>query len=184
MVRDVDISAMNKLLLPLVFLCVSLTCIGYTAEQIKECRQAAELGDAKAQYSLGGMYADGKGVAEDDAAAVKWFQKAAYQGDVMAQFSLGVMYADGEGVVEDYTEAVKWFSKAAEQGYAKAQVNLAVMYSAAGDYVTSYKWLNIAAAQGNERAKKGRGIIYKDMTKEQINEAQKLSREWLANYSK
>jgi TPR repeat protein len=58
------------------------------------------------------------------------------------------------------------------------------MYSAAGDYVTSYKWLNIAAAQGNERAKKGRGIIYKDMTNEQINEAQKLSREWLAKRSK
>jgi uncharacterized protein len=44
-------------------------------------------------------------------------------------------------------------------------------------------WFNLAAAQGDEDAKKGKGMISENMTKEQIAEAQKLSREWLAKHS-
>ena len=36
------------------------------------------------------------------------------------------------------------------------------------------------AAQGNDGAKSNKEIIVKNMTKEQIAEAQKLSREWIA----
>ncbi len=38
-------------------------------------------GDPRAQQSLGNMYANGQGVPQDDAEAVKWFRKAADQGD-------------------------------------------------------------------------------------------------------
>jgi hypothetical protein len=41
-------------------------------------------------------------------------------------------------------------------------------------------WLNLAAAQGIEVAKENKSILSKKMTREQIAEAQKLSREWLA----
>ena len=44
-------------------------------------------------------------------------------------------------------------------------------------------WWNLAAAQGNELAKENKGIISERMTREQIAEAQKLSREWLAKRS-
>ena len=81
----------------------------------------AEQGDAKAQFNLGVMYADGRGVKQDDVEAVKWFRKAAEQGDADAQFNLGVMYRNGQGVKQDDFEAVKWYRKAAEQGDAKAQ---------------------------------------------------------------
>jgi hypothetical protein len=40
----------------------------------------------------------------------------------------------------------------------------------------------LAAAQGAESAKEYKVIISKRMTKEQIAEAQKLSREWLAKH--
>ena len=64
---------MNKLLLPLVLLFVSLTCFGQpTSEQIKEWRKAAEQGNAKAQFNLGVLYEDGNGIPEDDAEAIKW----------------------------------------------------------------------------------------------------------------
>ena len=53
---------MIKLLLPLVLLFTSLTCFGVTPEKVKEYRQAAEQGDAMAQYNLGVMYAKGDGV--------------------------------------------------------------------------------------------------------------------------
>ena len=52
------------------------------------------------------------------------------------------------------------------------------------DFVYAYKWLNLAAAQGNDDASHNKEIIVKKMTKEQIAEAQKLSREWLAKHSK
>jgi uncharacterized protein len=90
-------------------------------------------------------------------------------------------------VPEDDAEAVKWYRKAAEQGYANAQFNLGLMYlngeGVPEDNVFAYMWFNLAAAQGDEDAKKGKGMISENMTKEQIAEAQKLSREWLAKHS-
>ncbi len=54
-----------------------------------EAEQAAEQGDAKAQFNLGVMYSDGRGVPQNDAEAVKWFRLAAEQGDASAQYNLG-----------------------------------------------------------------------------------------------
>ncbi|HQE88803.1 MAG TPA: tetratricopeptide repeat protein, partial [Verrucomicrobiota bacterium] len=68
---------------------------------------------AKAQFNLGICYANGRGVAQDKAEAVKWFRKAAAQNLAEAQFYLGVYYANGLGVAQDEAEAVKWFRKAA-----------------------------------------------------------------------
>ncbi len=52
------------------------------------------------------------------------------------------------------------------------------------DNVMAYVWWNIAAAHGNESAANNRGIIEKDMTPNQIAEAQKLSKEYYAKYIK
>ena len=90
-------------------------------------------------------------------------------------------------MAEDGVEAMKWFRKAAEQGYAMVQVKLGFMYAngegVPEDYVEAYMWWNLAAAQGHKDAKKGKGIASEKMTREQIAEAQKLSREWLAKRS-
>ena len=48
------------------------------------------------------------------------------------------------------------------------------------DDVIAYMWCNLAAAQGNEEARAIKIRLTNRMTKEQIAEAQKLSREWLA----
>jgi TPR repeat protein len=115
---------------------------------------------------------------------MKWYLKSAEQGYVNAQYNLGVKYANGEGVPEDDAEAVKWYRRAAEQGSAPAQSNLGALYydgkGVPQDYVYAYKWWNLAAAQGNEAAKSNKEIVVENMTKEQIAEAQKQSREWLA----
>ena len=49
----------------------------------------AEDGDAGAQYYLGNMYSDGKGVPENDKTAVEWYTLAAEQGHEYAQLHLG-----------------------------------------------------------------------------------------------
>ena len=77
-------------------------------------RTVAEQGDSSAQCILGLFYANGNGVAKDEAEAVKWFRKAAEQGDSSAQTNLGRCYAKGNGVVKDKFEAVKWFRKAGD----------------------------------------------------------------------
>lgn len=50
-------------------------------------RRAAEQGLLEAQYNLGNMYADGRGVEKDEVCAVDWYWKAAEQGSVEAQKS-------------------------------------------------------------------------------------------------
>ena len=84
-------------------------------------RKAAEQGHAVAQFNLGFMYANGKGVPKNRSKAVEWVHKAAEQGHEDAQFNLGSMYAEGKGVVQDDAKAVEWLRKAAQQGNKKAQ---------------------------------------------------------------
>ena len=91
-----------------------------------ETMAAAKQGDAVAQNNLGLMYANGDGVPENDAEAVKWFRKAADQGYASAQYNLGLMYAMAKVCQRMMLRLVKWYRKAADQGYAKAQFNLGV----------------------------------------------------------
>ncbi len=99
-----------------------------------------------------------------------------------AQYNLGYMYANSNGVAKDYTQAVYWYRKAAEQGHAWAQSNLGLMYlkgeGVAEDYILAYKWANLAAAQGYKNAANMKKQLRKRMTRAQIAEAQRLSREW------
>ena len=73
-----------------------------------------------AQFNLGVMYTNGRGVAQDDKQAVAWYRKAAEQGYARAQYNLGVMYTNGEGVAQDYKQSYAWFSSAAANGYSDA----------------------------------------------------------------
>ena len=82
----------------------------------RETLQAAERGDAHAQALLGSMYANGRGVHQDDAEAVRWYRQAAEQGYAQAQALLGVMYAEGRGVHQDLALAQEWFGKACQNG--------------------------------------------------------------------
>ncbi|HHW5018725.1 TPA: tetratricopeptide repeat protein, partial [Haemophilus influenzae] len=61
----------------------------------------AEQGNAKAQYNLGVMYGNGRGVKQDYFKAVNWYRKAAEQGHADAQLNLGYMYEKGRGVKQD-----------------------------------------------------------------------------------
>jgi TPR repeat protein len=92
------------------------------------CKKSAKQGNAFAQCGLGVMYAQGEGVQQDYAKAVKWYRKSAEQGCAEAIYILGLMYYQGEGVQQDYAEAAKWFRRSADQGNAEAQYNLGEIY--------------------------------------------------------
>jgi len=113
---------------------------------------AANKGHTKAQYNLGWMYKDGKGVLQDDKQAVKWYRKAANQGYAEAQFNLGWMYAKGKGVQSD-KKAMLWYEKSALQGIPQAAYNLGLMYTldnnaTVKDRDKAFYWLNKAEENG------------------------------------
>jgi len=149
---------------------------------LSQIKEFAEFGDMAAQFNLAVSYEFGIGVPRDYAQAVYWYEKSAEQGLAAAQSSLGVMYATGKGVPQDDTRAAYWYTKAAEQADSKAQNNLgATYYRGLGvprDYVKAYFWWSLAATQGNEHAHHNLEMVEKEMTAEQIAEAQRIASQW------
>ena len=90
----------------------------------------AEKGNIKAQFQLGVLFLNGKGVQKDYKQAANWFSKAALNGDVNSQYYLGAMYSRGLGVSKNYDVAAAWLGKAAELGHKKAEAMLAKLPSA------------------------------------------------------
>jgi len=136
----------------------------------------------EAQSNLGLMYAKGDGVPQDYAKARQWYEQAAAQGNAAAQNNLGTLYFKGEAVPQDYVLARHWYEKSAAQGNADAQLNLGALYEngqgVPQNFVQAYKWYILAGASGDNRGIAFRDDLAKRMTPAQIDEAQKLAREW------
>ena len=121
---------------------------------------------------------------KDYKTAYKLFLPLAEQGDADAQYMLGFMYLRGDGVSQDYQEAVKWYRLSAEQGVrgARAQFHLGTFYEQGQgvpqDYVSAHMWWNIAGSNGFKSAVKNRNIVEKKMSKQQIEKAQEMARNW------
>ena len=100
------------------------------------------------------MYADGRGVPQDDAEAVAWYRKAAEQGNASAQHNLGVGYAQGLGVPQDNVEAHMWLNLAASRLSGEAREPVVTM----------------------------RDDVAARMTPADLSEAQRRAREWTATH--
>ncbi len=158
---------------------------------INEFRQAAEAGDADAQFEMGVLHQYGRGVRQDLFEAVSLYRKSAEQGHIGAQSNLGILYASGLGIPRDYDQALYWFTKAANQGNAFAQNNLCRLYSfgegVPQDYVTAYMWLELAI-DGLEDEQKEKAEINRDrflashMKSEEIERAKRMAVEWRASH--
>jgi len=139
---------------------------GDYATALRLLRPLAEQGDAQAQYNLGVLYDNGRGVPQDNAEAMKWYRKAADQGDARSQNNLASMYATGQGVPKNYAEAMKWFRRAADQGNARAQHSLGFMYATGQgvpqDNAQAVGWYRKAADQGYAHAQFNLGFMYKE----------------------
>ncbi|MCL2829887.1 MAG: DUF4124 domain-containing protein [Betaproteobacteria bacterium] len=91
------------------------------AKDFEALKHSAEKGDPEAQYKLGQMYASGRGAAQNDDEAVKWYRESAEQGNAAGQYGLGGMYLKGRGVPQSVDEAMRWYQMAADQGHTGAQ---------------------------------------------------------------
>ena len=137
-------------------------------------RNAAEKGDANAQFTLGCIYARARydlsytdwddyytmlGDAINNERAAYWYDLSAKQGHASAMGNLANSYRYGTGVEKDLVKATELMVAAAEKGKGFAQLNLGDMYrdgevitkaksdSGVGDYIIIHTEPNITKAQ-------------------------------------
>jgi len=120
--------------------------------EVRALALKANQGVAGAELLLGLKYAEGEGIAKDEAEAAKWLQRAAEKGEALAQYRLGTLYEKGLGVPLDAKVAADWYAKTAEAGNVKAMHNLAVAYANGTGRETNYteaaRWFRSAAERG------------------------------------
>ena len=117
----------------------------------------AYLGSANAQFNVGVLYVEGKGLPKDRGEAIFWFTKAARQGHLEAQYNLGHLLLEEQEDLSKIREGIDWWRKSAEGGFAIAQYNFgrALFYGIGleQDRQGSKSWFERAAENDNTRAK-------------------------------
>jgi uncharacterized protein len=101
---------------------------GDMARAAQVFRRCADMGDAACQLQIGWHYDTGKGVARNDAEAVRWYRAAAEQEHRVAQFNLGNMHQLGRGVPKNCRTAVEWYARSSAHNYAPGLYGLGRMY--------------------------------------------------------
>ncbi len=151
-------------------------------------RRLAKAGDARAQTSLGLMYARGYGVQKNLAEAHRWWNFAAAQNDPGAQYNLGLTYIRGEGTAVDAERAARWFREAARRGHVLAQYNLGLLLhegrGVARHPQEAYYWVKVAALQGDDRARRNLEIFAAPLPDAQRREADRQASEWIKSLRK
>jgi len=92
-------------------------------------------------YNYANLLAAGKGVAQDQAAALHWYQQAADQGHAKSMTKIGHYYEDGVVVAKDPDAALFCFEEGARGGDFRGQFNYAGMLAARGRFDDALVWL-------------------------------------------
>lgn len=119
--------------------------------------EAAQGGNALAQFYVAQCYYNGSGVSQNPDTAMEWMRKAAEQDHPYAQYACAMQYLSGEGAVkQDTIQGIEWLKKAAQSGLPDAQADLAACFME-GRYVQkdeakAVELLKLSAAQANPNA--------------------------------
>lgn len=139
--------------------------------------QAAERGDAEAQFIAGGMLYRGLGTDPDHRTAFLWLLKAAEQGKNSSQslHLIGSAYFQGNPVPQSFLEARKWLDRATTQGSVAACSDLAyLLYNGLGgeqDRARALALYEQAAREGDVFAQANTGLMYASGTGTEIDRA-------------
>lgn len=127
-------------------------------------REAAEAGDARAQFEIAAIYTEGRAAPQDYGAAALWYERSATSGFAPAQYRLGNLYENGRGVALDLELARQWYQAAAEAGNRMAMHNLAALYAGGllttQDFASAAMWFEKAAGLGVKDSQFNFGMLY------------------------
>ena len=138
----------------------SLGVEAYTEGDFRRAFNAWSLGayegNTEAQYNLGVLYLEGRGIERNLEQARNWFLKAAEKNHVEAQYNLGHLSLSGMGVEKSVQVALHWWKLSAEGGYAPAQFNygraLYLGVEGLNDKSAGVEFMRLSAAQDEPRA--------------------------------
>ena len=148
---------MHKLALTTLAALLMILSIGSVDAQtaLETLRARAAASDIKAQLDLAHRLRDGKGVAKDDAEALRWAHMAADAGSTDAMDFVGFAYLRGAVVKRNPAIAFGYFKAAANES-AQAAFNLGQCYYGAQgteqDCAKALEWWKKAAEMGHGRA--------------------------------
>jgi len=135
----------------------------------KRMQKRVEVNDAKAIYTLGIYYSQGKhGLPQDWAKTFELYHRAAELGYSHAYCNIGNAHLGGEGVKRDMEKAVHYWERAAMKGDATARHNLGVFEANVGNIERALKHYMIAEKGGHIGALKkiqdlySKGLATKD----------------------
>ena len=161
---------------------------GRYATALAEWQRLAEAGDPTAQFRLGEMYRDAKGVRWPDfERAAAWFRLAAAHGSADAAYAVGRLHYEGLLVPRDTREMHAALAAAARLGHARALLTLGVVYEYGlddidPDFTQALKWYQLAASRGvaelDGKIAKLSSRVREKMTDAQITEALRLAQAW------
>ncbi|KAI8886566.1 HCP-like protein [Backusella circina FSU 941] len=114
--------------------------------------------DSRAQYRLGLMYEEGKGVEKNLEKALSYYLQAHKNGNSNATYSLAQIYLNGNGVNQDLTKAFFLFTEASEMGH--IQAHKALKLSNSSLHNNSLKMLENIGGSGNVATQYQLGIFY------------------------
>ena len=145
-------------------------------------------GVKEAQFNIGLNYAKGEWVKQDHLISIEWMKKSAEQGYPAANYVCGYEYYYGEHIEKNFHLAFKYFERGAKLGDNWSQYYLGLMYKngqgTIKDKVSAYCWYNISYSNGNETAGKYREKIAEEMSFQELENAQNLTREMLHKINK
>ncbi|MEE2980968.1 MAG: hypothetical protein VYA71_05415, partial [Pseudomonadota bacterium] len=96
--------------------------------------------------------------------------------------NLGQVFLKGEGPEQDAAKTMYWFRRGTEQGFASAWYYFALIYIQGQlverDLVEVYMCLDLAVKQYSCEALKTRGLIIKQLSPAEIDEAEECMASW------
>ena len=124
---------------------------------------AAEQGNARAQKSLGDMYAYGLGTEPSDTSALAWYRKSAEQEFAPGLYALATLLEAGRGGQAEPAELVELYQQAARLGHGEAESRVGALYEngkwVEQDDALAAKWYQRAALQNDPRGLAGLALL-------------------------
>ncbi len=120
---------------------------------IKLYKEVSKSGDEEADFKLGLIYYNGKGINKDLNISLSYFNKAAQYGHKKAKYNIATIYGQRTFLDHNYTKAFKLYKELAVQGYPQAQNKVGV-YLTHGlgvdkDYKLAVRWFEEAYFKNN-----------------------------------
>jgi uncharacterized protein len=139
---------------------------------VAEWGPLATKGDANAAFNLGQAYRLGRGVSQDVAKSVSFYEQAAKNGHVAAQGNLGTLLYFSASPVQNRKKAVEWWHTAAQNGDNRAQYMLGVLYfngdDVEKDWAKAYAYTSMAKDSGLKEAESSFGEMTRHMAEADV----------------